>query len=104
MRDASHGMGASPVRRSHKRMGGAPMPRPELMNVAANESVDARQLVDQLIADALRRCASDIHVDPSATSCEVKFRIDGLLQPIATHPPDVGRMLVTRLMVMAKLL
>src|SRR3954452_8562034 len=74
------------------------------MTILTTESVDARQLVDRLIADALQRRASDIHVDPTATACEVKFRLDGLLQPVATHPPDVGRMLVTRLMVMAKLL
>src|SRR4051794_12687746 len=74
------------------------------MTILTTESVDARQLVDRLIADALQRRASDIHVDPTATACEVKFRIDGLLEAAATHPPDVGRMLVTRLMVMAKLL
>src|SRR5205823_14240572 len=71
---------------------------------STTESVDARQLVDRLIADALQRRASDVHVDPNANASEVKFRIDGLLQPVATHPPEVGRMLVTRLMVMAKLL
>src|SRR3954452_17901953 len=74
------------------------------MTILTTESVDARQLVDRLIADALQRRASDIHVDPTATACEVKFRIDGLLEAVATPPPDVGRMLVTRLMVMAKLL
>jgi type II secretory ATPase GspE/PulE/Tfp pilus assembly ATPase PilB-like protein len=66
--------------------------------------IDARQLVDRLITDALDRRASDIHVDPGSSAWDVKFRIDGLLEHVATHPPDVGRMLVTRLMVMAKLL
>jgi len=34
----------------------------------------------------------------------VKFRVDGVLEAVASHPATIGRMLVTRLMVMARLL
>jgi type II secretory ATPase GspE/PulE/Tfp pilus assembly ATPase PilB-like protein len=66
--------------------------------------IDARQLVDDLIDRAIAARASDIHVDPITDGCQIKFRIDGLLQSIESRPSDVGRMIVTRLMVMAKLL
>ena len=69
-----------------------------------DDHADVRPLVDQLIVDALRRRASDIHIDPTADGVEIKFRIDGQLEAIATHSTETGRMIVTRLMVMAKLL
>jgi type II secretory ATPase GspE/PulE/Tfp pilus assembly ATPase PilB-like protein len=65
---------------------------------------DARALVDSLLDLATRRRASDLHLEPTATGYEVRLRVDGLLEPVAAHPPDVGRSLVTRLMVMAQLL
>src|SRR5215203_4266970 len=67
-------------------------------------TVAVPQLVDHLIDSALRRRASDIHVDPTADGCAVRFRIDGLLEPVAQHDATTGRTIVTRLMVLAKLL
>lgn len=69
-----------------------------------DESTDARTLVDELIDRALASRASDVHIDPCADGVHIKFRVDGLLGLVETHPTDVGRMIVTRLMVMAKLL
>jgi type II secretory ATPase GspE/PulE/Tfp pilus assembly ATPase PilB-like protein len=65
---------------------------------------DARQLVDALLDLATRRVASDLHLEPTATGYEARLRVDGVLETVAHHPPDVGRSLVTRLMVMAQLL
>src|SRR4051794_1454125 len=70
----------------------------------AGLEIDARRLVDDLIDRAIASRASDIHIDPAADSFQLKFRVDGLLETMETHPPEVGRMIVTRLMVMAKLL
>jgi type II secretory ATPase GspE/PulE/Tfp pilus assembly ATPase PilB-like protein len=67
-------------------------------------AVDVRSLVDQLLADAVRLGASDLHIEPTALGCEVKLRVDGLLRVVAMHDAQIGRALVTRLMVMAKLL
>src|SRR5262245_7830673 len=64
----------------------------------------APQLVDDPIDGALRRRASDIHLDPSADGVDVRFRIDGLLENVAHHDASAGRAIVTRLMVLAKLL
>jgi type II secretory ATPase GspE/PulE/Tfp pilus assembly ATPase PilB-like protein len=65
---------------------------------------DARVLVDQLLADAVRREASDIHLEPTASGLEIRLRIDGLLETAATHERAIGQSMVTRLMVMAQLL
>jgi len=65
---------------------------------------DARLLVEELLAMALRVGASDVHVEPTAEGCEVRLRVDGLLQTVATLSREDGQSLVTRLMVMGQLL
>jgi type II secretory ATPase GspE/PulE/Tfp pilus assembly ATPase PilB-like protein len=66
--------------------------------------MDARLFVDQILDEAVRRRASDVHLEPIGEGLEVRYRIDGLLETIQTHDAAVGRSLVTRLMVMAHLL
>jgi general secretion pathway protein E len=75
-----------------------------MMPMPATVSVDARQAVDQVLDDALRRRASDIHLEPAADGYEVRYRIDGLLHTVSRHDPAVGRSLIGRLMVLAQLL
>ncbi len=65
---------------------------------------DARPLVDDLLADALRRGASDIHVEPTAQGYELRLRVDGLLEPAGTLRDLDGRAAIARLMVLAGLL
>lgn len=71
---------------------------------ASSDTPDARLLVDQLLTESVRREASDIHLEPTASGLEVRFRIDGLLETVATHEQAVGQSMVMRLMVMAQLL
>jgi type II secretory ATPase GspE/PulE/Tfp pilus assembly ATPase PilB-like protein len=72
--------------------------------LACRDTLDVPVLVDDLLDSALRARASDIHVEPAADHCEIRYRIDGLLQPARTVASDVGRLIVTRLMVLARLL
>jgi general secretion pathway protein E len=65
---------------------------------------DVRPLVDSLLTDAIRQTASDVHVEPAADGYELRFRIDGILETRRKLEQVVGRAVVARLMVMAKLL
>jgi general secretion pathway protein E len=65
---------------------------------------DVRPLVDSLLTDAIRQTASDVHVEPAADGYELRFRIDGILETSRKLEQTVGRAVVARLMVMAKLL
>lgn len=65
---------------------------------------DARVLVDEILTQAVARRASDVHLEPTASGYEVRYRIDGLLEPAATHDASTGRSIVGRLMVLAHLL
>src|SRR5687768_9778297 len=66
--------------------------------------VDIPARVARLLDRALSRRASDVHLDPTAQGYDVRFRIDGLLETVEQLRPEVGRAVVTRLMVMAQML
>lgn len=61
------------------------------------------QLVKNLIMRAAASRASDIHIEPSERGVTVRFRIDGVLHHVSTHPLGLGQGIVNRLKVMANL-
>jgi general secretion pathway protein E len=70
----------------------------------ATENPDARPIVDAMLDEAIRRRASDIHVEPTANGYETRYRIDGLMEAVSMQSVHVGRAIAARLMVMAQLL
>jgi general secretion pathway protein E len=74
------------------------------MPIEAPAVPDVRPLVDLILADALKKRVSDVHVEPTAQGYELRFRIDGVLESDRTLESPVGRAVVARLMVMARLL
>jgi type IV pilus assembly protein PilB len=60
-------------------------------------------LVNQLLSDAIRMGASDVHVEPRLDKVEIRYRIDGQLQKVRELPGDLLPMVVTRLKIMAEL-
>lgn len=67
-------------------------------------TADARGAVDGLLAEAVRRRASDVHLEPTAEGYELRLRIDGMLEPYEKLDTATGRSYVNRLMVAAQLL
>jgi type IV pilus assembly protein PilB len=59
------------------------------------------QVVDRIIAQAVRDRASDIHIEPSDEIVRVRFRIDGALTQILELPALMGMGLVSRIKIMA---
>ena len=64
----------------------------------------ATEVVDRLLAAGCAAGASDLHLQPAAEGLHVKFRIDGVLQPVATFPADLAPNIITRLKVLSRLL
>ena len=64
----------------------------------------ATLVVDGLIELAVRAGASDLHLQPSEDGLQLKWRIDGVLQPLEIIPKQVAGNVVVRLKVLAKLL
>jgi type IV pilus assembly protein PilB len=61
------------------------------------------KLVNILLSDAVKRGASDIHLEPYEREYRVRFRIDGVLQPIMTPPLKLKDAVTSRLKIMSKL-
>ncbi len=68
----------------------------------ANEAPVIR-LVNQIIARAVERRASDIHVEPGRDALSIRYRVDGFLQHEQTAPASLRAALTTRIKIMAKL-
>ena len=60
-------------------------------------------LVNAILADAAKRRASDIHIEPYEKLFRVRFRVDGVLHEIMSPPLRLKNALVSRLKVMAGL-
>ena len=65
------------------------------------DQVPVVRLVNSILLDAVRRGASDIHMDPGESSFRVRFRVDGLLHEVMTPPKRVEPAVVSRLKIMA---
>src|SRR5437762_7987581 len=61
------------------------------------------KLVNIILTDAVKRGASDIHVEPYEKEYRVRFRIDGVLQPIMSPPLKLKDAITSRIKIMAKL-
>jgi type IV pilus assembly protein PilB len=68
--------------------------------VDANDAPIIR-LVMQLLTDAFRLRASDIHIEPLETSVRVRYRLDGKLIHVDTHPKKLLPAIIARLKVMS---
>jgi type IV pilus assembly protein PilB len=63
----------------------------------------AVQMVNQMLSDAIRMAASDIHIEPRKSYVEVRFRVDGVLQIWKNLPKDLQDVCTARIKVMAEL-
>lgn len=60
-------------------------------------------LVAAIVERAVALRASDIHLEPSATHLEIRYRIDGVLRTEATHPRSIAQGAINRLKVLARM-
>jgi len=61
------------------------------------------RLINALFAEAIRRGASDIHLEPQESLVRVRFRIDGILREVLSPKRALGPLLASRIKVMAQL-
>ena len=73
-----------------------------LSDITAEEAPVVK-LVNSLLADAIRKGASDIHVEPFERSMRVRFRIDGELYEMMSPPTRLKSAMISRLKIMAEL-
>lgn len=64
----------------------------------------ACRLVETVLGDAVGRAASDVHLEPTHSALEVRYRLDGVLHPVAALDRELAPNVVARLKVLAELL
>ncbi len=59
------------------------------------------KLVNMIIGEAVRRRASDIHLEPLENKFRVRYRIDGVLHEVSGPPKNLEGSVISRLKIMA---
>lgn len=69
----------------------------------SEESAPIIQFVNRVFYQAVKRNASDVHVEPGREGCEVRFRIDGVLQKYIELPKHAISGVINRIKVISHL-
>jgi type IV pilus assembly protein PilB len=67
------------------------------------EEAPVVKLCNLILTDALRRGASDIHIEPYEREFRVRFRIDGVLYVVMNPPMKLRDAIISRIKIMSKL-
>ncbi|HPM75986.1 MAG TPA: type IV-A pilus assembly ATPase PilB [bacterium] len=69
----------------------------------ASEDAPVVKLVNLILSDAIKKGASDIHVEPYERSFRVRYRIDGVLHKVMDPPRKLQNAITSRLKIMSEL-
>ncbi|WP_410771109.1 GspE/PulE family protein [Fontibacillus sp. BL9] len=72
-------------------------------SVITDEDSPVVRLVQQMIEQAVRLGASDIHVDPMETQVAIRYRIDGMLRSERSIPKSMQGVIIARLKILGNL-
>jgi len=79
----------------------------DAVNVAelgqAAEDAPVVKLVNLILTDAIKKGASDIHIEPYEKSFRVRYRIDGILYEVMQPPTRLRAAITSRVKIMAQL-
>jgi type IV pilus assembly protein PilB len=67
------------------------------------EEAPVVKLVNLILSDAIKRGASDIHIEPYEKEFRVRFRVDGILYEIMNPPLKLRDAMTSRMKILAKL-
>lgn len=73
------------------------------VGAATDKDAPVISLVNNILVEAMRRSASDIHIESYEHTSRVRMRIDGVLQEVITVPREMRRPLIARIKIMSKL-
>ncbi|HLM85935.1 MAG TPA: ATPase, T2SS/T4P/T4SS family [Solirubrobacteraceae bacterium] len=68
-----------------------------------SEDAPVIKLVNQIVAQAVERGASDIHLAPDGRELRVRFRVDGVLQDVTSVQRRMAAGVISRIKIMAEL-
>ncbi|HEY4498381.1 MAG TPA: GspE/PulE family protein [Candidatus Paceibacterota bacterium] len=68
-----------------------------------SEEAPIIKIVASTLEEAVQAGASDIHIEPQKTRLRVRFRVDGLLQELASFPIELHQPIVSRVKILSNL-
>ena len=71
--------------------------------IKAGEEASGLENAKGVLQDALLDRASDVHIEPGATECRVRYRIDGVMQPRMKFSAEEGLRVISALKSVAQL-
>ncbi len=69
----------------------------------ASEDAPVVKLVNLILTDAVKKVASDIHIEPYEKSFRVRYRIDGVLYEVMKPPLKLKNAILSRVKIMSEL-
>jgi len=69
----------------------------------ASEDAPVVKLVNLILTDAIKKKASDIHIEPYEKSFRVRYRIDGVLHEVMKPPMKLKNALTSRVKIMSEM-
>jgi type IV pilus assembly protein PilB len=104
------GLGAETIQKLRAERGGVEMDREIVFDVqgkATDSAIEATisAFVDQILQEALRLRATDIHLEPYANTIRLRYRVDGILEtvPVPADMRNLHPAVVSRFKIMAGL-
>jgi general secretion pathway protein E/type IV pilus assembly protein PilB len=73
----------------------------DIKDVKGDDDAPVIKLVNMIIEEALKRRASDIHIEPLEHKFRIRYRIDGVLHEIQGPPKRLQGSIISRLKIMA---
>jgi general secretion pathway protein E/type IV pilus assembly protein PilB len=104
------GLGAETIQKLREERGGSEISQEIVFDVQGKETDSALEatvshFVDQILQEALRLRATDVHLEPYTNSIRLRYRVDGVLETVPV-PADMRHLhsaVVSRLKIMAGL-
>jgi len=78
------------------------LPEPEDL-LESTDDAPVIRLINAIITEAVRKQASDIHIEPFERRLSVRYRVDGVMLKLLEPPREIAPMVISRLKVMAKI-
>jgi len=78
------------------------MPEPEDL-LESKDDAPVIKLINAMLSEAVRKQASDIHIEPFEKRLAVRYRVDGVMQKMFDPPRAIAPLMISRLKVMAEL-
>jgi type IV pilus assembly protein PilB len=61
------------------------------------------RFVNKILLDAIKKGASDIHMEPYEKNFRIRFRADGMLYQVASPPANISTRIISRVKIMSKM-